>query len=682
MIKKKGVFELEMNMYLYRFTLIFSGLGKNIADVSNIMILDRLKIADFIINCIHYIWCAIYLAIGTLGDYIATCFNEISRIDFTTIIDVGGFEVTLNALTWGLLTMSLIVAFILSLFKTKLDLEYVKWTVVTVFAIACLGEYNTWIRGYLSVGLEIVDETFEYDELSLSEQIFYDNSYDMLKSLGTGELTLVDRKIPMNRININETMSKNDLQGIVRFDIGGNVLYDDLSDGFMNSGLFEERYYRYSFDFGTMILTMLVCVIVYLIGMFKIAYVGFNWFYTDLYGGVIMAIGVSSANKIKFVYLSILKCLPSFLLTYVGVSIFRMMITSILAMEVEPLTKVVLLFVGGFVSILGSDAVSKGFGIDDGAMFMLKSLMLSRQMSRLGKGIGGMAHKGMNGVKGGLSSMSKGKQGGYDESPYNNVQDATYESHSSNFDPSHTLTNNNEPLKLDNNVEESSKPIYGGDGMSPQDEKNGGLLENKIEKDNRLFGGDGIKPHYHNHDTTDTNNERIKEKVDDKKARYAEGEKIEKAIPKHKVPLSNLPEQKEEVSENHNDENVERETVQESGRIIIPQEKIDMSNIEMDRFGTPVPKGYTCKTYDDYKKDYDKGINNPYKKAPVSTYKSENAFKEKQLPKWFHEQSNPNEDDEVERHKAMAQLKILRAKTEDEEKQAQAELNALSNENE
>ena len=107
------------------------------------------------------------------------------------------------------------------------------------------------------------------------------------------------------------------------YDIDGTYEIDDLYDGIMNTGSNEERYYRYNVNMFVCIFALLVCMLVMLLCMIKPVYVGFDWFFTKFYHGVIMASGVTSMNKVKLVYTTVIQSMISTLVVIAGYQIFE-----------------------------------------------------------------------------------------------------------------------------------------------------------------------------------------------------------------------------------------------------------------------------------------------------------------------------------------------------------------------
>lgn len=479
--------------------------GINIENLQNVELLRHLIIADMISDAMRKIGYMLIKMLGTFIDYVWECTQEIAMIDFTTIINVGEFQVTIEKLTWGILIISIMLAVLFSYFKKNNDFEYIKITLIAIMAIYCFGEFNTWINNYKNDGITIVDESFNKEDLKLSDRLFYENSYDLLASIKTDDIVTINKKIPVDRLDVNETMSKNDLQGVIQYDENGVMSVRDLSDGFLNSGLFEERYYRYHIGFFGIIGMYLVVGFMLIIGMCKMAYVGYDWFHVKLYGGLGMATSVTTFNKIKTAYTETVKSMMGILFAYVGIYLFQLLVPSVVAGKYNILTQIVLILMGGLVFILGTGFITKMFGIDDGTSFVLKSMMLT---SRLGRSISGLNR----GISRRFSSKNKKKPNKKDDENGNTNRFTPYEPYGGG--DAGALEDG-----LDAHYTAPSATMYGGDGMSPQN-RFAGTLSNKDLSDMPIIGGDGMELAYHQADVNDRWNQERDKKVQERLREY------------------------------------------------------------------------------------------------------------------------------------------------------------------
>lgn len=568
--------------------ILYFGLGKNIGDITNVDILVNLQICNFMMDALRIIFLVIYKTIGSIVDYIYDCFNEIMMIDFTDLIDLGSLKIDLLSISYLVLGLVAIIMMILSLIKMDFNMNILKPMVITVVAITCFGTFTAYVNGYKKIALEGVEGYFKQGEnLSISEKVLHDNGFDMLATLENNELTHISYDIPLYGLDINETMSKNDLQGVLIYDVNGNKKVDDLSDGWFNSGFNEERYYRYSVSFVNCLPLLFICGFIYFISMFKVAYVNWNAFYNDLYGGLIMAVGCSTYDKIKLVYTTVLKCAASLVFVSMGAQIFGLILPSVLNSDYMGITKIVILFVGGMITVLGSGAVNQGFGLDDGTAFMFKSMMLTKQMSRVGKGLTKPFHKASDA----MHKLPK-------QQPNTTVPNLNIPNPESTGKPTNTGENGNyKTLGYSassgslGNTDLKDKPLYGGAGVTPGYHKpdatdrwdadrtaNTPLLENKDFSDRPLEGGEGMTPGYHEPDIKDKWDAEHDAKIAEKKARH------------------------EELMKNQNQGSVDTESTL----------KPSTGATYTDKYGNQVPVGKEIKPYSQYKKDFKNGNDSVY----------------------------------------------------------------------
>lgn len=556
-------------------------LYKNIGDINDPDFLERLTISTWNADAFRWIGKWIFSIIGSIVDFMDSCLMEISKIDFSEFVDLTRYSELLDKMTWIILVAAIIIAVVISNAKMDGNLEYIQWSVYIIIAIMLFGTFNDYMNSYKNVGIEVISDTFSKgnvaEKKTLSERIFYDSTYDIKASLGKNQLTTMNQNIPTWAVDINETLSKKDLQGKRVYDDNGNVTVEDLYDGVLNTGFGEERYYRYSINFLSCNLILIVCGFVTVLTMIKMAYIGFDWFYTKLYHGVIMATSVSSMNKVKIVYMTVVQSLISMLIVYAGYQIFERIITSILVADYNWLVKCILLFVGGFVTILGSSAVNKGFGLDDGTSFMLKAFMLSRALGRGAKGF----ERNMKRLGGAFKGGANGLSSFFDKiTPHFGAGSDTDGGFQPETDPSRMI--------------------------GYQEPK---LLGNRDFDNDNLYGGDGLNPGYHVSDIKDQWNADLDKDVADKIARYENGNELQDDIEKR---VNNLPIQEAEFTE----------------KPLSSEPKVKPQSVDYGKY----------KPYSQYKKDYangDESILNPNYQSQKASYQPQSKEYGKQLPVWF-----------------------------------------------
>lgn len=583
-------------------------LGKNIVDITDADTLSHLQLGNYIQDIIQWLLKAIYMLIGGIADVLETCFEELSKIDFSNIVDLADFEKVLDTLTWSIIVIAIVIAAVIAIAKMDGSTEYIQYAVYAMVAILLFGTFNNYMNDYKNVGVEVIQDTFtERDgvNITLSQQVFYDNTYDMLISSQNNHLTKVNQNIPVWDLDVNEKLSKKDVQGKRIYLPDGTMEITDLSDGVMNTGLFEERYYRYDVDIVACIFVLLACIMVLLIGMIKLAYIGFDWFYTKLYHGVIMSSSVTSMNKVKLVYMSVVQSFISVLVVVAGYQIFEKLMWAIMQNDYHWITKVVLLFVGGFVTMLGSTVINKGLGLDDGTNFLIRSLMLSRAMGRTGRGLKRFIGGRMNNAKALAGDLSDRIGSNLDNLDRGNIP--------------RELTPASEFMK---NVDFENMPS--------------GFLGNKDFENKTLYGGEDMTPRYHDGDIKDFWNDELDDNIADKAARYEQGLDLQNDI-ENRPGAQSFPYSPDAPS------------LQNADNVGEPMNSLDTSlekkplpfkNIDYGKY----------KTYDQYKKDFAKGdtsILNPNYNESAPPYHSNNV-RDKQFPDWWYEDQGDTEEDKKE----------------------------------
>lgn len=457
----------------------FASLGVNIESLIDTEVYNHLQIADWFLDALRSFGEFIFTILAGIADVLTETFDQIMKIDFQKIVNLGTLEVTLSDLAWYLLIIvTLLTLLSLPLRKGK-DITILRNVLVVLFAVCLFGQFCVYMDGIRTQGVQIANQVFARDNQSISEMIYRDNTFDMLKSIKDKKLTHVSKKIPISGIRTNETMSKNDLQGIVEYDDEGNISVDDLSDGVLNSGLFEERYYRYSTSFFNVNVTLLITCIFLVFASIKIAYILVKLFGIKIFGGVLMSVSITKVDRVKKAFGEVINSTVAFLLVYVGLMMFTKMVSPIMNLSVNWIAKIILIGVVGTAFIFG-DIFAEFIGIDTGSAFLMKSMFAGRFMGRAlnkaGRPFEKLLSSGMDGAKKGFSKL---KNVGEMEKQTVNPQLVD--------DP---LPNSMRLENQDNRIEDQGggKPLYGFNNGNPPTFDPDRRSKQSVEETKSLYG--------------------------------------------------------------------------------------------------------------------------------------------------------------------------------------------------
>lgn len=582
-------------MLLYMYT----HLPMTIIDV-NENVRQYCTLGDWTLDLLRTLGFWIYKLIASILDDVEMIFDEVSKINLTEVIDLTNFENALTVLVWIVLGISVLIAIGAAAMKSSGNMEYLKYTIITVTAIICFNIFNQYMIGLKDTGIDVIKTIFASDEQSneetISHRILYSNSYDILESIKDENQTLytINTNIPIQELSINKKIDLDDLEGTIERDADGNVSVDydgTRGGGFFTGDLFSIKYYQYYINFPQCIVVATISLLIYIFCSLKLMYLVVDWFFSKVYGTLAMAMSVSNLDKVKMVYTAILQLFISILITNAGVKIFEVIIAQSLIQDWHFVTKSIFIFTAGIVIILGSSNMNKFFGIDDGTNFMLRSFMLTRMMKRMAKGMGRMAkgvgriaQKGVNTLKNAKDTFQPFDRG--DFLPYQDWD------RPNPFDPEPNNPAgylNSTPIASKLTSQEMPHTMYGGENA-----------ENL-----HYHREDGVDRHYENE------NKQAGEKMADKKARYERGQQLQNEIENRQSPF---------------------------------EAKKQSQDTKQTK-----PKDYQYKSYEQYKRDFAAGDSSVYKKPSSSKYA---PSPKKTLPDWFY----TNDADPVRSEKDDAEL--------------------------
>lgn len=400
--------------------IFIAGLGLNIQDVNESI--QAFMLRNNILNdCLKGIGSFIYFFLGMLVDFLDKVFTELTNVDLSKIINIGDLDVALDQLSWWLLLLSIMALCIIKMFSAGHDYVFLRNALIIIVSLTVFTQYVDFMQQIKTEGVTIIDHSLgKSKKISMSEKVFRDNSYDILASIKAERLKRINKKVDISLIDPTEQMSKHDLQGKYIYDDAGNKTVKDLKDGIMEIG--DERWYRYYVNYVSINLTLVILAFFYVIGAFKVCYISWDLFITKLLGSATMAVSVSNLKKLQVVFTYVAKSIATFLITYGMMILFSNVVSSVLTADLIWLSKLILMFVFGWLCIIGSGFVTKGLGMDDGTMFLMKSLFVGSRLSRmgkkgvqtamnLGKGALDLAEKAGNAAYNGASNMAHDMMG-------------------------------------------------------------------------------------------------------------------------------------------------------------------------------------------------------------------------------------------------------------------------------
>ena len=153
-------------MLLYMYT----HLPMTIIDV-NENVRQYCTLGDWTLDLLRTLGFWIYKLIASILDDVEMIFDEVSKINLTEVIDLTNFENALTVLVWIVLGISVFIAIGAAAMKSSGNMEYLKYTIITVTAIICFNIFNQYMIGLKDTGIDVIKTIFASDEQSNEETI-------------------------------------------------------------------------------------------------------------------------------------------------------------------------------------------------------------------------------------------------------------------------------------------------------------------------------------------------------------------------------------------------------------------------------------------------------------------------------------------------------------------------------
>ncbi len=231
-----------------------------------------------------------------------------------------------------------------------------------------------------------VDATGTVNDGMLANKIVKDNIIDLLLYDSVGfDLTKIDdsNNIPESyimNIDITEDIDANSnslkdpemFKKKITVDKDGNQIAVDLSRGFLGVG--DEQYYRYTVNFFTIMVTLLVLSATYIFSSVKIARIIFELAFYKFFAAIAAFADLSGGQKIREIIKTIIN---SFLVIFFISVVFKiyMIFTTWAVNNSTGMLYLVLIVAGSFVVIDGPNIVERILGIDAGIRSGYKTVM-------------------------------------------------------------------------------------------------------------------------------------------------------------------------------------------------------------------------------------------------------------------------------------------------------------------
>lgn len=338
----------------------------------------------------------IYTIIDSLLSMEDAVFKALLSFDFDNIEVIKGMDIRLTEIAFYVMTISITIVLLLNLIRLKDSLPVLYNICLASFCISAfvpIVNFMQEIQHASLVSVDYIAGTAETD--NLSDTVFKSNTIDLVQTMKTcsdqGDVYACEIR------NIDPSASANYIEYDMLLDsdiVGDSVksytiengqerrVREKMSDGVFGIG--KERYYAFYINYFCINTTCLVLMLIYFLGLFKMAYLLSEEIQIIITAKPVMAMAVNDVKRIGLVFTSLIKNFAGQVLVYFTMCFFGI-VTS--AMGTNNLTgnwlaDAIIMFGIGMAFLVGSTYLNNALGIDDGSGYMMKSLFA---MGRLGK---------------------------------------------------------------------------------------------------------------------------------------------------------------------------------------------------------------------------------------------------------------------------------------------------------
>lgn len=297
---------------------------------------------------------------------------------------------------------------------TNASINYAKDTYVSEKSVA-----KTVIANNI-IDFKVVDDKYAIDDKGMSKKCTEKNltenraKFNNVKKIPKG-------RNPVTYIDINETMDPDDDElksGIWEEKLVGDAKGADKTTE-LNDGIFQydERYFRYSVSWGTLIFTLIATTVGLVFTSFKIARLIFEIAWTEMLAPFFAATDIHSGQRIKALLTNLVSMFAALFLIAAMLGLYFMSVSWLNGQQkrISDLAYIVALLAVTWLLIDGPNIVEKIIGVDAGLQSGYKAAMATYMGIKTGvKGVKTGAKFGMAAGSGASSvadTLVRGKKG-------------------------------------------------------------------------------------------------------------------------------------------------------------------------------------------------------------------------------------------------------------------------------
>lgn len=315
--------------------------------------------------------------------------------------------------------------------------------ILSFMVILALPAFMVQMNKITSSAINVANEGIKVEEqTTTARSIIKDNIYDLkyLEKQGfklNGDLndskTKTNNLNPENilRININSTIDRGFLdkeifKKKIEIDENGKEQVVDLEKSFF--GFIEEQYYRFNFNFLTMIIMLICLIVTFVLTSIKIARIIIELGFKKVFAMMLAFGDISSGQKLKTVLKDILSSFGIIFATSILLKLYMVSTTWINTIDANILVKIIFIIASSLMVIDGPNIIERVLGIDAGIKsgwsLVAGAYTGAKTMSSIGSKLG----NSMSAVAGG----AKGVYDGFNSSTLEDESKSLKDSNSNN----------------------------------------------------------------------------------------------------------------------------------------------------------------------------------------------------------------------------------------------------------
>lgn len=423
------------------------------------------KIGNVISDFLRWILWALVSILCNLSDGVEKIVNKIYSLNnFFNKSEIQQIIDKFKPALWVVLTISVLYIG----YKLVIDREFkgeriFQNFILSFMVILALPAFMVQMNKITSSAINVANEGIKVEEqTTTARSIIKDNIYDLkyLEKQGfklNGDLndskTKTNNLNPENilRININSTIDRGFLdkeifKKKIEIDENGKEQVVDLEKSFF--GFIEEQYYRFNFNFLTMIIMLICLIVTFVLTSIKIARIIIELGFKKVFAMMLAFGDISSGQKLKTVLKDILSSFGIIFATSILLKLYMVSTTWINTIDANILVKIIFIIASSLMVIDGPNIIERVLGIDAGIKsgwsLVAGAYTGAKTMSSIGSKLG----NSMSAVAGG----AKGVYDGFNSSTLEDESKSLKDSNSNNDSKANSSESKSDNNSTSNNL--------------------------------------------------------------------------------------------------------------------------------------------------------------------------------------------------------------------------------------